>query len=250
MSRVLITGGTEGIGKAFAQWYASIGYDLVIAARTFGKLVDVKNEIESAYGVHVDIEVCDLGVVGSAKGLYEKVKDKDIGVVINNAGIGYTACCWDIDIAKEENMVVLNDVSMMSLTKLFLKEMKEKHCGTIINVSSTGAFQPGPYIAGYYASKAFVLSYTEAVHEEALKYGVRVYCVAPGPVKTSFYQKSGAKVPHSALGCEDVVLYTMRHMKKQCVIVPGRMNRLLRIIPKRMKMYIVGKMKYRALRKK
>ncbi len=249
MSRVLITGGTEGIGKAFGLFYASIGYDLILVARSASKLIDVKNEIENAYPVQVEILVCDLSVIGSAQKLYDIVKDRNIDILINNAGIGYTEQAWKIDMQQEENMVVLNDISLMSLTKLFFKEMKENQHGTILNVASTGAFQPGPYIAGYYASKAFVLSYTEAIYEEAKEYGIHVYCLAPGPVRTEFYAKSGGKSPHFAKSAEDVVLYTVKHMKENCLIIPGFMNRIVRIFPKKIRVFFIKKMKYRSLKK-
>ena len=249
MRKVLITGGTEGIGKAFGLFYASIGYDLLLVARHESKLIDVKNEIENAYGVHVEILVWDLSVIGSAQKLYDTVKDRKIDVLINNAGIGYTEQAWKIDIQKEENMVVLNDISLMSLTKLFFQEMKENKHGTILNIASTGAFQPGPYIAGYYASKAFVLSYTEAIYEEAKEYGMHVYCLAPGPVRTDFYAKSGGKSPRFAQSAEEVVLYTVKHMKKNCLIIPGFSNRIIRILPTKIRVFFIKKIKYRSLKK-
>lgn len=250
MSYVLITGGSEGIGKAFALYYARLGYDLVIVARHEGKLIDLKNEIENIFQNKVEVIPFDLALTGSAEILYTRVKQKDISVVINNAGAGYTDYAWDISISNEEQMVVLNDISLMSLTKLFVKDMKEKGTGTIINIASTGAFQPGPYIAGYYASKSFVLSYTQAIHEEVKEYGVQVYCVCPGPVKTDFYAKGGLKVPLSAMSAESVVDYVSKHMKKKCVIIPGMMNKLIRILPVKMRMFFVKKMKRKVLKKK
>lgn len=250
MSYVLITGGTEGIGKAFALYYAHCGYDLILVARSEGKLIDSKNEIENQYRNKVDIIPYDLALTGSAEALYTRIKQKDISIVINNAGAGYTDCAWNVSISKEEQMVVLNDISLMSLTKLFVRDMKQKGTGTIINIASTGAFQPGPYIAGYYASKAFVLSYTRAIHEEVKEYGVRVYCVCPGPVKTDFYAKSGLKAPLSAMSAESIVDYVSKHMKKKCVIVPGFSNKLVCILPVKLRMFFVEKMKKKVLKKK
>lgn len=250
MSYVLITGGSEGIGRAFSMHYAHCGYDLILAARNEWKLVEIKTEIENQYQNKVEIIPVDLSLIGNAEELYERIKEKDVSIVINNAGVGYTDYAWNVSVCKEEQMVVLNDISLMTLTKPFVKDMKEKGKGTIINVASTGAFQPGPYIAGYYASKSFVLSYTQAIHEEVKEYGVQVYCVCPGPVKTDFYGKSGLKVPKNAMHSEKVVSYVSTHMKDKCVIVPGLLNRVVRFLPVNLKMFFVKRMKKKVLKKK
>lgn len=250
MASVLITGGSRGIGLAFAEYYAKEGYDVILNARNMLKLIDVKRYLEDTYQVQCHIFAIDLSHPDAAKELYDLAVPYDIDVLINNAGTGYTESSWKINIQKEEEMVMLNDVSLMSLTKLFLKDMKEKQSGIIINISSTGAFQPGPYIAGYYASKAFVSSYTEAVHEEAKAYSVKVYCVCPGPVDTDFYSTSDLKAPKYAMSPEECVRYTMKHLKNRCVIIPGFYNRLVRIVPKKIRMHAIARMKQKQLQKK
>lgn len=248
MSKVLITGGSEGIGLEFAKYYASIGCELFLVARNQMKLLDAKNEIENMYHDKVNIISCDLSNKGSAQELFDHLEKEEIDIVINNAGCGYIERSWKIDIEKEEDMVMVNDVAVMSLTKLFMNQMKKRHEGTIINVSSTGSFQPGPFIAGYYASKAFVTSYTQAVHEEMKPYGVDVYCLCPGPVYTSFYDKSGSRNPRHALSTEQVVKYTIKHMKRKCLIIPGFTNRLVRLVPMKLRMLFIQSQKQKSLK--
>lgn len=248
MSKVLITGGSEGIGFEFAKYYASRGYEIILVARNQMKLLDAKNEIENMYHEKVHIISCDLSEKGSASQLFEKIENENIDILINNAGCGYTERSWKIDIDKEEDMVVVNDIALMSLTKLFVDQMKKRHEGTIINISSTGSFQPGPYIAGYYASKSFVTSYTLAIREEVKSYGIKVYCVCPGPVYTDFYDKGGARNPRHALRPEKVVKYTVKHMKRKCLIIPGFTNRLVRIIPMKIRMKFIMNSKKKSLK--
>lgn len=249
MPKVLITGGSRGIGLAFAEYYAKEGYDIYLCARNMLKLMDVKKHLEDTYDIRCCIFQIDLSEKGKAKQLYDSA-GSDIDVLINNAGCGYTGYSEQIDIEKEEDMVMVNDAALMSLTKFYLTDMMKRHEGTIINIASTGAFQPGPYIAGYYASKAFVLSYTEAIHEEAKPYNVKVYCLCPGPAATDFYSASDLKIPKHAQSAESVVRYTMKHLKNSCVIIPGFANRLVRFIPRRIRISAIKKMKANVLRKK
>ncbi len=249
MSKVLITGASQGIGYAFAEYYASIGDELYLVSRNQLKLINVKTELENQYHNRIHIYSLDLSKVGSAKQLYEMIGE-EIDILINNAGVGYTQQADRIDIDQEEAMVVLNDITMMSLTKLFIKDMKTREHGTIVNISSTGSFQPGPYIAGYYASKSFVTSYTRALHEEYKQYGVQVYCVCPGPVDTDFYTNTGIFAPKYAMQADKVVKYTIKHMKNQCLIIPGFMNRMSRLIPEKIRISFIRKSKYKIIKKK
>lgn len=248
MSKVLITGGSEGIGFEFAKYYASQDDEIILVARNQMKLLDAKNELENLYHKKVQIISCDLSEKGSAYKLFKNVESENVDILINNAGCGYTERSWKIDIDKEEDMVVVNDISLMSLTKLFINQMKKRHEGIVINISSTGSFQPGPYIAGYYASKSFVTSYTLAIREEIKSYGIRVYCVCPGPVYTGFYDKGGARNPRYALTAEKVVKYTVKHMKGKCLIIPGFTNRIVRIIPMKIRMKFIMNSKKKSLK--
>lgn len=245
--KILITGGSEGIGYAFAKYYASKKHILYLVARNMMQLVDVKEELENTFGIKVYVFAIDLSDVDACRKLYEQVEKEQIDILINNAGVGYLGESWKIDIAKEEKMVQLNCIALMNLTKLFAKDMVQNKSGTIINISSTGSFEPGPYIAGYYATKAFVSSYTQAIAKEVKPFGVQVYCVAPGPTYTKFYEKSGTKPPRNAMHVDKVVQYTISHMKGNCMIIPGWLNRLVLLMPVSLRTYFVQVTKKRKL---
>ena len=250
MAEVLITGGSEGIGFELAKCFAEDGYDVILAARSMVKLFDAKNELQQQYQVHVDIISIDLSVPGAAEELYEKVKGRNIDALVNNAGSGYTGISWQQDIEAAEKMITLNNTALMSMTLLMLRDFTAKGSGTILNVASTGAFQPGAYIAGYYAAKAFVLHFTEAVAEEAEPYGVQVCCVCPGPVDTDFYRKSGVSKPKFAMSAEKTARETYRKMKKgMTVIIPGASNRLVTHLPKGIRKGYVKRSKIKVLEK-
>ena len=251
MRTVLITGGSQGIGFELARCFASEGASLILAARDPLRLADARTLLQNEFHVRVETVQADLSSCGEAEKLYDKVKDRNIGVLVNNAGCGYTGYSWQIDTEKEERMAVLNDVSLMTLCKLFLRDFTEKKEGIILNVASTGAFQPGPYIAGYYASKAFVLSYSEAIAEEAKPYGVRVYCLCPGPADTDFYMKSGGKKPKLIMSAEKAARYAYEHLDgNKTVLVPGISNKLARMVPKRIRTAFVRNSKQKNLKKR
>jgi len=244
MKTVLITGGSEGIGYALAELFVRDGYDVILAARNMMKLLHARERLQEISKVaRIDVISIDLSVSGSAMRLYQQVRDRKIDVLVNNAGSGLTGRSWKLPIETEEQMIGLNDTALVSLTKLCLRDMTARKEGVILNVASTGAFQPGPYIAGYYASKAFVLSYSRAVREEAKPYGVSVSCLCPGPVDTGFYGKSGGKKPAYIMSPEKCAAYAYQRMGKKAVIVPGLLNRMLMIVPESWKMKAVMRMK-------
>ncbi len=237
MKTALITGGTQGIGYELAKCFAKDGYHLVLVSRNKQKLLDVQQYLEQNYPCKVETIAMDLSKVSSAFGLYEITQQKQlrIDILVNNAGCGYVGKTVDVDVADEEAMVVLNDITLLSLTKLFLKEMLERNEGEIINIASTSAFQPGPYMSGYYASKAFVLSYTRAIAEEVKKTAVKVYCYCPGPVDTEFYEKAGSSKTIGAISAAKAAQYLYSHRHKHVVIMTG-FNRLLQWFPTSLKM--------------
>lgn len=243
MEKVLITGGSEGIGFAFAKEYAKRHCHLYLAARNKERLSNAADHLRKQFSVPVEIIACDLAVDGAAQDLYRQLKSENIDVVINNAGCGYAGSALSIDIDADERMVHLNVISLMTLTKLFASQMAGRKHGTILNVASTGAFQPGPYIASYYASKSFVLSYTRAVKEEMKGSGVHVYCLCPGPVDTAFYQKSGGVRSRFYLSPDACAAYTLDHMKSKTVLIPGHFNRMAMAVPSGMRMKYVAHQK-------
>jgi short-subunit dehydrogenase len=244
MTKVLITGGSEGIGFAFGKAYAEQGCELFLTARSADHLQQAQTFLRDQYHVSVNILAMDLSQNGSAEKLFREMKDEKIDILINNAGCGYAGAAIKADAAADEAMMHLNMISLAALTKLFASQMAERGTGMILNVASTGAFQPGPYIAAYYASKAFVLSYTRALKEELKTAGVKMYCLCPGPVDTEFYAKSGGKMSMYHMSAEACVSYALRHMKSSTVLIPGLLNRLLYYVPSE------GKMKWLAEHKK
>jgi hypothetical protein len=189
----LITGASGGLGAEFARIHASGGGDLVLVARSGEKLRQLKYDLESAHSVNVLVITEDLSAKGSAQTIYEATESEGIviDVLINNAGFGGHGCFVDRELMKEEAMMQLNIATLTSLTHLYLKVMVGRGKGKILNVASTAAFLPGPLQAVYYATKAYVLSFSQAIAEELRGSGVSVTALCPGPIKTSFAAAGG-----------------------------------------------------------
>lgn len=246
MKYVLITGATSGIGYEFAKIFAREGYGLALVATNDRRLKEVSSELKEAYKVPIYTYVQDLGQICAANTLYEKVQvDRlPISILINNAGRGLVGPTEVIDLEQDEQLMILNMINVVALSKLFIKDMYHAGSGKILNVASTGAFQPGPYTSTYFASKAFVLSYSRAIRYEARKRGIQVSILCPGATRTQFFKREGMKVPQGAMSAEVVAEYAYKcFMKNKEVIVPGFINKLLRVVPVKIKMYGVAKMK-------
>lgn len=187
-STVLITGASSGIGYEFAKIFAKKHYNLVIVARSKGKLLQIKKEFEYKYKISVTVIVKDLSEKDAAYDVFDALQDKGIHVeiLINNAGFGDFGKFVDCDWNKQYEMVQVNIIAMMQMTKCFMKPMIREGHGKILNLSSTAAFQPGPYMSNYYAGKAFVLSFTEAISMELKGTGVTIMALCPGPTRTGF----------------------------------------------------------------
>ncbi|WP_309147173.1 SDR family NAD(P)-dependent oxidoreductase [Terrilactibacillus laevilacticus] len=183
---VLITGATSGIGYEFVKLFSSKGYNLVLVARNQKKLEDIK---QSYQDINVTIISKDLSQIGAAKEVYEIVEKASIriDILINNAGFGLFGEFIELDIQKQSQMIQLNIRALTELTHYFLPSLIENK-GKILNVASTAAFQPGPLMAIYFATKAYVLSFSEALAEELSDRSVTVTVLCPGPTKTNFGQ--------------------------------------------------------------
>lgn len=210
MKYVLITGGTSGIGLELAKVFISEGYGVAITSSNSKILHDIKQELEEKYSIKVFTYEQDIGKIGAAKQLYDSIHDDklDISILVNNAGIGLVGSTDEIDFQWDESMMILNIISLVELCKLFISDMYKKREGKILNVSSISAFQPGPYTSTYFASKAFVLSYSRAIRYEAKKKGVQICTLCPGPTKTNFFIREGTKTPKNAMLASDVAKYT------------------------------------------
>lgn len=243
MKKVLITGGSEGIGYAFAEEYAKQGAALFLVARDLMKLEQAKNALQGKYHVPVEILSVDLSLPQAAEEVFASFASKEIDVVINNAGVGRTGEALSITNEEDEKLIQVNIISLMILTKCFVGQMQKRGQGILLNVASTGAFQPGPYQASYYASKAFVLNYTRALKEELQGSGVSIYCLCPGPIDTAFYQKSDGVMSRYHMSAENCAVYALKHMHTKMVLVPGWFNRFLFYVPTSWKIHWLAKNK-------
>lgn len=189
----LITGASGGIGKEFAILHAENGGDLVLVARSENKLMALKEELEKKHGVKAKVIVKDLNKPGAAKDLYETVKSSGIEVdyLINNAGFGGIGNFHERDIKEDLAMIQLNIKVLTELTHYFLQDFTKKNSGKILNVSSTASLLPGPLQAVYYATKAYVTSFTNAISEELKGTNITATNLMPGATDTGFGAKSG-----------------------------------------------------------
>lgn len=245
----LITGASSGIGRDMARILSERGYDLILVARRENRLKELKNELKT----NVDIISLDVSVAENCFMLYEKVKDKDIDILINNAGFGIFGRFTDIDIDKELNMIDVNIKAVDILTKLFLKDFKKKDKGYILNVASSAAFLPGPLLSSYYASKAYVLRLTEAIYEELRREKSDVYVgvLCPGPVDTEFNKVANVRFALKGLTSEFVAKYAIDKMfKRKLVIVPGFIMKLARFGTRIVPGKLLLKVAYNQQRKK
>lgn len=184
----LITGASGGIGKELAELFAKDGHNLILIARNEKKLLGVKKKLETRYGIRVVVIVLDLSKQNAAEKLHAYTTQKQYVVdhLVNNAGFGDWGEFLEADWERQNEMVQVNLFALMRLTYLYGRDMKKQRKGRILNVASVAAFCAGPYMSVYYASKAFVLSFSQAIHEEVKEYGVSVTALCPGPTKTGF----------------------------------------------------------------
>ncbi|WP_296418031.1 SDR family NAD(P)-dependent oxidoreductase [Pseudooctadecabacter sp.] len=188
----LITGASSGIGAALARFHAKTGGDLILTARRVDALNALKDELEAAHGVTVRVVALDLGTANGAESLVEAVEgfDMTVDILINNAGFGGHGRLIDRDLADEQAMIDLNVKALVTLTHAFGSKMAAKGGGRILNVGSTAGFMPGPLQAVYFATKAFVNSFSQAVDHELRDKGVTVTVLAPGYVETEFADRA------------------------------------------------------------
>lgn len=193
-STALVTGASGGIGEAFARQLAARGKDLVLVARSEEKLHALAQELSAAHGVQAHAIVADLARPGSAAGLFTQTErlGLEVDLLVNNAGYARAGAFAELTLDEQADMVRLNVNTLVELSRLYLPAMRERGRGGIINVASNAAFQPVPYLAVYAATKAFVLSFSEALGEEVARDGVRVMALCPGATATGFQERAGA----------------------------------------------------------
>lgn len=232
---VLITGASGGIGLEIAKLFAADKYNLILVARNVQKLEELSNELIGKYSIYVITISKDLSLLSAPKEIFDYISEKEITVdfLVNNAGYGGVGAFNETNLETELNMMQVNMNALIVLTKLFLPGMVKKKFGRIMNVASTAAFLPGPFMTIYYATKAFVLSFSEALSTELKNTGVTVTALCPGPTETRFQERSSIgktkllkfQKMHNA---EFVALKGYRAMMKgKRIEIPGLSNKLL-----------------------
>lgn len=225
--KALITGASSGIGRDMAKILSAQGYDLILVARRLNRLEQLQGELPGK----AEIICADLSQEGECLRLYEQVKEEKIDVLINNAGYGVFGPFDTTNLENELKMIDTNIRAVHILMKLFLKDMKARNAGYILNVASSAAFMPGPLLSSYYASKAYVLRLTQAVYEELRRSGsaVHVSALCPGPVNTEFNDVAQVRFGVKGLESRAVAEYALKKMfAGKLVIVPGAMMKTAR----------------------
>ena len=216
--KALVTGASSGIGLEIAKYLASMGYDLVVVARSKDKLIELKKQVKT----QVDILVYDLGEVSNCYKIYDLLQDEKIDIIVNDAGFGTFGDYTETSLDTELNMIDVNVKSLHTLTKLFLNN---KHTKYILNVASSAGFMKGgPLMSTYYATKSYVCSYSLAIYEELRrnKSDKVISVLCPGPVDTNFNERANVKFNLKSLTPEYVAKYAIHKMfKKKLIIIPG-----------------------------
>lgn len=232
MDVTLITGASSGLGAIFARRLAAQKQNLVLVARRKDMMDDLASELSKANGVSVVVEAADLSAPQAVPKLMKILAAQNLEVtsLINNAGFGTVGAFVEQDLMRQTEMVNLNAVTLMQLCHVVLPGMIKRKNGSILNMASVAAFQAGPGMAVYYASKAFVLSFSEALHEEVKSQGIKVSCLCPGATKTDFF--AAAKAENSRLvsmagSAEKVVDDGLNGLRRnQAIVVSGVMNNI------------------------
>lgn len=247
--KALITGASSGIGKEMAKILSDMGYDLILVARRKKKLEELKKELKT----EITIIPLDISSSFNCMKLYNKVKDEDIEVIINNAGFGLFGEFNETNLDKELDMIDTNIKAVHILTKQFLNDFIEKDKGYILNVASLAGFMPGPLMATYYASKNYVLKLTEAISQELKEKGSNIYigALCPGPVETEFNDVAKVNFSIKAMSSEKVASYALDKMfKRKTIIIPGFKMKVLSILYRFVPTKLLLKINYNIQKKK
>lgn len=241
----LITGASKGIGRELAHLFAKEGCNLILVARNGKELDILKDQLEEKYRVSVNVFMRDLSQPESAQTVFDEIKaiNLDIDYLVNNAGFGDYGSFAETEWDTYEKMISLNVTTLTHFCHLFIKDIKGRKPGRILNISSTAAFQPGPMMAVYFASKAFVLSFSEAIGHELRKDKITVTTLCPGPTSTNFGEVSGmnasqlVKSVKIASSGEVAELGYKAMMKGKSTVIHGTQNKLapfgIRFIPRK-----------------
>jgi short-subunit dehydrogenase len=250
MNTTLITGASSGIGAAFAHKFAALGRNVFLVSRSEEKLITICNELGRISGIRAQYFALDLTQPEAPARLFEETKKRglEIDTLVNNAGFGSMGYFDKLDLDRELEIIELNVTALVDLTYRFILPMRDRKQGTIINVASTAGFQPVPFMATYAASKAFVLTFSEALWEENRRFGVHVMALCPGVTETNFFDAARMDRPpmRGSQTPEEVVETAIRGLRrKKTVIISGWLNRLTvfaeRFFPRSVVLKITGK---------
>jgi short-subunit dehydrogenase len=246
----LVTGASAGLGVEFARQLSARGYRLVLAARRKERLDALAKDLGNARAIAID-----LSQMGAAARLMADIaaRGESVDLLVNNAGFGLIGRFAELDGARLRQMIDLNCGAVTELARAVAPAMIERGSGAILNVASTAAFQPGPKMAVYFATKAFVLHLSEALHEELKPHGVKVSCLCPGPTRTEFGEVAGFGgndlFEHVAMNAKEVVAKGLKGLdKNHALVVPGLINKVgaasTRFAPRPVVRRIAGAIKY------
>lgn len=243
---VLITGASSGIGYEFAKRFALEGYPIIMVSSNDEKLsrvcFEIKSHIQNCEIIKI---VQDLSKSGASEELYKKLQDKNIevGILINNAGIGYAGEFIKSNRKKQEELMMLNMNNLVLLTHCIARDMANNKSGKILNVASNGAFQPGPYIGTYYATKSFVLNFSQALREELKSYGVTVCTLCPGATVSDFARRAGKQQLKLSMSAKKVANAGYRGlMRGKNIILPGIHNKAALLVPRKIRSFMIARM--------
>lgn len=248
--KALITGASSGIGRDIARELSKKGYDLVLVSRDEKKLNKVKEELEKE-NIKIETISTDLSIEENCKEIHKNVKNVDI--LVNNAGFGDCGNFTKTSLEKELNMIKTNITAYHILTKLYLIDMKKKGEGKILNVASIAGFMPGPLMATYYATKAYIVRLSESIREELKKEksNVQISILCPGPVSTNFNNVANVKFHMREANSQDVAKYAIKKLEKgKFYIVPGIDVKLAKIGAKLAPAPFISKITYKIQKRK
>jgi short-subunit dehydrogenase len=234
----LVTGAASGLGYELSLLLAKDNYNLILVDIDIANLKKVKSELKTDYNCKVDIIVKDLSKSNVAQEIVNEITPVFVDVLINNAGFGLFGTFSETDWQRESDMLHLHIITTTHLTKLLLEGMLKQGAGKILNISSLAAFQPGPLMSIYYASKAYMLSFSEAISNELKGTGVTVTALCPGPTKTSFQEVvsehcSQNKISFNMACPKEVAAYGYKSMLQgKTVAIPGSFNKFLSVLPR------------------
>jgi len=234
----LITGASQGIGYEFAKLFAGQGYDLVLVARDKARLELVADELRGRHSGKFRVLPKDLGEAAAAQEIFDELQREQIFItaLVNNAGFGFQGPFAELDLQGHRHMIHVNMTALVELTYLFLQPMLARREGRILNVASIAAFQPGPYLALYYASKAFVYSFSCALSEELKGAGVTATVLNPGLTESQFHTRAALKRPKNSrlmMSAEEVARIGYHAMMRgQTIITSGWFNKFLTLTAK------------------